>query len=80
MGRTGELARAALDAAGDVLLLGALPVLESRELGQQVRLQSHGTDTHALCTADARLGLLATGLIVRDNRHRVRSLADRHLS
>ena len=60
-------------------MLGALPVLDGSELGQQIRLQTHRTGADTLGTADAGVGLLAHGLFARDDGHRVGTLADRHL-
>ena len=79
MGRTGELARATLDAADDVLILAAFPVLHLREFGKEIGFQAHRTNTDTFRTTDARLGLFAMGLVVGDDRHGVGSLADGHL-
>ena len=79
MGRTSELAGAALNARGDVLTLGALPVLHLRELGQQVRLKAHRTGADALGTADAGQRLAAAGIVAREDGHGVGALADGHL-
>ncbi len=79
MSRTRELARATLDTAHNLFAFATLPVLQLREFGQQIRLQTHRTSRYALGATDALLGLLTTSLIIGDNRHRVGSLADRHL-
>ena len=79
MGRTGELARATLDAADDVFILATFPVLHLREFSKEIGFQPHRTHTDTFRTTDARLGLFATGLVVGDDRHRVGSFADRYL-
>ena len=80
MGRTGELTRATLDTADNILILCTLPVLDLRDLGKEIRLETHRTSTDALGTTDTRLWLLTTGFIVGDNSYRVGSLTDGHLS
>ena len=79
MGRTRKLARATLDTADNLFLLGTLPVLDSGKLSEQIGFQTHRTVADALGTADAGLWLLAESLLIRDNRHRVSTLADGHL-
>ena len=74
MGRTGVLARATLDAADDVLMFTAFPVLHLREFSKEIRLKSHRTDTDTFRTTDAGLGLFTTGLVVGDDCHGIGSL------
>ena len=69
VGRTRKLARATLDTADNLFLLGTLPVLDSGKLSQQIGFQTHRTGADALGTADAGLWLLAESLLIRDNRH-----------
>ena len=69
MAWAGELATAAFDAARNVVLLCAFPILKFALFAKQVGLQSHRTCTDALGTADAGTGLgTARFLVVHDEQ------------
>ena len=79
LGRTSELTRAALDAAGDVLCLHLVPHLLGGTSGKEIRFEPHRTSTDALATTDAGFFFCTTCLCTAHDEHARRAFANGHI-